>query len=76
MTQKNKAERLDPRFAPGARHEGMRARAVGRLVEDALFEADLRALTISIELDADFFHVAVTVLDAAAEDRERAAYDD
>lgn len=74
--RKNEAERLDPRFAPGARHEGLRARAVGRLVEDALFEADLRALTISIELEADFFHVTVTALNAAVEDRERAAYDD
>ncbi len=74
--RKNETERLDPRFAPGARHEGLRARAVGRLVEDALFEAGLRSLTISIELEADFFHVAVTSLDAAAEDRVRAVYDD
>ena len=27
--ERRKTEGADPRFAPGARHEGMRARAVG-----------------------------------------------
>ena len=68
--------RIDPRFAPGARHEGMRARAVGRLVEEALFGAGLRSLTLQIALESDFLHVTATALDALPEDRERAPYDD
>ena len=64
------------RFVPGARYEGLRADDVGRFVREALFGAELRAVTINVELEPDLFHVTVTVLDAVPERGPRPPYDD
>lgn len=64
------------RFRPGAQYEGLQAAQVGRVVEDALFRAALKSLTLSVRLDTDNFHVVATVVDSTPDDRERPPYDD
>ena len=73
---KGDVEGMRERFTPGARFEGLQAGAVGKMVEDALFRAALRGVTLNVRLDVDNFHVVVTVIDADPDNEERPRYDD
>jgi hypothetical protein len=64
------------RFRPGAQYDGLQAAQVGKVVEDALFRAAMKGLTLNVTLDVDNFHVVVTVIDSVPDDRERPPYDD
>lgn len=70
------AERLRERFKPGAQYDGLQAAEVGKVIEDALFRAAMKGLTLNVRLDVDNFHVVVTVIDAVPDDDERPPYDD
>jgi len=57
-------------------YDGLQAAQVGKVVEDALFRAAMKGLTLNVTLDTDNFHVVVTVIDSTPDDRDRPPYDD